>query len=287
MRNFGFKFLRQNKELVLLVVLAFFIRLIGISHSLPFVYNVDEPTVVRSTIMLRESLNPGHFDWPHFYYYINGIFYSVFVLFRALLGFFKLQNVFPVLWQDPEVFYLISRVVTTIFASLTLIPVYKSIRLFLSKQNSLLTVLNLSSAPQRPVPLPPLNGLFRWITSKLFGAAAKNLSLKEELNKELSKASLETLSIILYKNGVGRSLIDYIRGVNSSFTLRALSIRGLIEKSIDKEDSRRYIYKPTFELLSFMGVKSVEELPDYELVNKSIETAQENLVSELENDENF
>ena len=110
---------------------------------------------------------------------------------------------------------------------------------------------------------------------------------KEELNKELSKASLETLSIILYKNGVGRSLIDYIRGVNSSFTLRALSIRGLIEKSIDKEDSRRYIYKPTFELLSFMGVKSVEELPDYELVNKSIETAQENLVSELENDENF
>jgi len=147
MRNFGFKFLRQNKELVLLVVLAFFIRLIGISHSLPFVYNVDEPTVVRSTIMLRESLNPGHFDWPHFYYYINGIFYSVFVLFRALLGFFKLQNVFPVLWQDPEVFYLISRVVTTIFASLTLIPVYKSIRLFLSKQNSLLTVLVFALIP--------------------------------------------------------------------------------------------------------------------------------------------
>src|SRR3989344_1841731 len=47
---------------------------------------------------------------------------------------------------------------------------------------------------------------------------------KEELNKELSKASLETLSIILYKNGVSRAEIDYIRGVNSSFTLRALSV---------------------------------------------------------------
>ncbi|MFA4975185.1 MAG: SMC-Scp complex subunit ScpB [Candidatus Paceibacterota bacterium] len=100
---------------------------------------------------------------------------------------------------------------------------------------------------------------------------------KEELNKELSKASLETLSIILYKKGVGRSLIDYIRGVNSSFTLRALSIRGLIEKNIDSEDSRRYIYKPTFELLSFMGVKSVEELPDYELINSSIESMAQNL----------
>lgn len=104
---------------------------------------------------------------------------------------------------------------------------------------------------------------------------------KEELNKELSKASLETLSVVLYKNGVSRSLIDYIRGVNSSFTLRALSIRGLIERSIDPQDNRRYIYKPTFELLSFMGVKSVEELPDYNLVNSSIESAAQGLEEEL------
>src|SRR3989344_8744534 len=52
---------------------------------------------------------------------------------------------------------------------------------------------------------------------------------KEELNKALSKASLEALSIVLYKNGANRAEIDYIRGVNSSFTLRALSVRGLIE----------------------------------------------------------
>ena len=110
---------------------------------------------------------------------------------------------------------------------------------------------------------------------------------KEELNKELSKASLETLSIILYKNGVGRALIDYIRGVNSSFTLRALSIRGLIEKTTDPEDSRRYIYKPTFELLSFMGVKSVEELPDYNSVNSSIEATAQNFNEELKNETNL
>ncbi|MEK7471352.1 MAG: SMC-Scp complex subunit ScpB [Patescibacteria group bacterium] len=100
---------------------------------------------------------------------------------------------------------------------------------------------------------------------------------KEELNKELSKASLETLSIILYKNGVSRAEIDYIRGVNSSFTLRALSIRGLIEKTTDVKDSRKYIYKPSFDLLSFMGVKSVEELPDYGEVNNSINIAANNL----------
>jgi len=93
---------------------------------------------------------------------------------------------------------------------------------------------------------------------------------KEELSKDLSKASLETLSIALYKNGASRAEIDYIRGVNSSFTLRALSVRGLIEKSLDPQDSRRYIYKPSFELLSFMGVKSVEELPDYGEVNNEL-----------------
>ncbi|MEK7175229.1 MAG: SMC-Scp complex subunit ScpB [Patescibacteria group bacterium] len=90
---------------------------------------------------------------------------------------------------------------------------------------------------------------------------------KEELDKELSKASLETLSIILYKDGVSQSEIDFIRGVNSGFTLRALSIRGLIERSTSEKDARVYIYKPSFDLLSFMGITSVKELPDYFNIN--------------------
>ena len=104
---------------------------------------------------------------------------------------------------------------------------------------------------------------------------------KEELNRDLSKASLETLSIVLYKNGASRAEIDYIRGVNSSFTLRALSVRGLVEKTIDVKDNRRFIYKPSFELLSFMGVKSVEELPDWQEVNNSLNIAAKNLEEEL------
>ena len=103
---------------------------------------------------------------------------------------------------------------------------------------------------------------------------------KEELNKDLSKASLETLSIVLYKNGATRAEIDYIRGVNSSFTLRALSVRGLVEKISDPKDNRRFFYKPSFDLLSFMGVKSIEELPEYQEVNNNIEIAAKNLEEE-------
>ena len=104
---------------------------------------------------------------------------------------------------------------------------------------------------------------------------------KEELNKELSKASLETLSIVLYKNGVTRAEIDYIRGVNSSFTLRMLAIRGLVEKTVDVKDSRRYIYKPTFDLLSYMGVKNVEELPEYGETNKNLNEAGTRMEEEM------
>ncbi len=106
---------------------------------------------------------------------------------------------------------------------------------------------------------------------------------KEELTKDLSKASLETLAIVMYKNGSTRSEIDYIRGVNSSFILRNLLIRGLIEKIPDPKDQRRLIYKPTFELLSFMGVSRIENIPEWNEINavlsneiaKSVEKTEE------------
>lgn len=107
---------------------------------------------------------------------------------------------------------------------------------------------------------------------------------KEELNKDLSKASLETLSIILYKNGASRAEIDYIRGVNSSFILRALSVRGLIQKETDASDNRRYIYKPTFDLLSYLGVRSVEELPNYKETLQLLLDADRNLEEEKKKD---
>ena len=96
---------------------------------------------------------------------------------------------------------------------------------------------------------------------------------KEELSRDLSKASLETLSIILYKEGsknVTRSEIDYIRGVNSSFILRNLLVRGLIEKTVDKNDARRYVYRPTLDTLQFMGITEIKELPDYEETIKKL-----------------
>jgi segregation and condensation protein B len=94
---------------------------------------------------------------------------------------------------------------------------------------------------------------------------------KDEITKELTKSSLETLSIILYKNQVSRSEVDYIRGVNSSFILRNLLVRGLIEKIIDPKDSRRFLYQPTLDTLSFMGITNIDQLPNYNVVKAQLE----------------
>ncbi len=94
--------------------------------------------------------------------------------------------------------------------------------------------------------------------------------VKEELSRDLSKATLETLSVILYRGKVTRSEIDYIRGVNSQFILRALAIRGLIERELDPKDERAYLYKPSTELLSHLGLSNRESLPDFEKINADI-----------------
>ena len=97
---------------------------------------------------------------------------------------------------------------------------------------------------------------------------------KEELEKDIGRAGLETLSIILYQGPVSRSQIDYIRGVNSSFILRNLLIRGLIEKINNPHDQRGFLYQATIELLSFLGVESREALPQFENIKNEIERIQ-------------
>jgi len=93
---------------------------------------------------------------------------------------------------------------------------------------------------------------------------------KKELSRDLGKASLETLSIILYQGPMTRADIDYIRGVNSTFIIRSLMVRGLIERTPHERDQRSFMYKATFDALAHLGIRSVAELPEYEHVRKDI-----------------
>lgn len=93
---------------------------------------------------------------------------------------------------------------------------------------------------------------------------------KDEMSREIGKAGLETLSIILYTGGASRREIDYIRGVNSNFILRNLSIRGLVDREPDPKDQRSFKYKANINLLSHLGIRKIQELPEFENIKNQI-----------------
>ena len=86
--------------------------------------------------------------------------------------------------------------------------------------------------------------------------------VSSETQGELTRASLEALTILAYRGPLTRPELEQIRGVQSSMILRNLMMRGLVE---EKEDTRlgQPTYAVTFEFLNHLGVPSVEALPDY------------------------
>lgn len=86
--------------------------------------------------------------------------------------------------------------------------------------------------------------------------------IKDETTGELSRPSLETLTIIAYRSPIAKIDIDRIRGINCSLILRNLLLRGLIEAKADKDKNETY-YSVTFDFVRFLGLNDVKELPDF------------------------
>lgn len=91
---------------------------------------------------------------------------------------------------------------------------------------------------------------------------------KDEMKRDIGKAGAETLAIVLYKGPISRAEIDRIRGVNSSFILRNLLIRGLVEREIEKNNA---LFSVTTLLLSHLGITHKTELPNYASVLDQLE----------------
>jgi len=94
--------------------------------------------------------------------------------------------------------------------------------------------------------------------------------IKDEITGELTRPSLETLTIIAYRGPIAKSELEQIRGVNCSLILRNLMIRGLVEAREDRERMETY-YDVTFDFLRFLGVSETKELPDYEKLSGELE----------------
>jgi len=99
--------------------------------------------------------------------------------------------------------------------------------------------------------------------------------IKDETTGELSRPSLETLTIIAYRGPISKAELNQIRGVNCALILRNLLLRGLIEaknikpKEGEEELSLNTLYSVTFDFIRYLGINDVKELPDFEKLNRT------------------
>ena len=101
---------------------------------------------------------------------------------------------------------------------------------------------------------------YKLVTKPDFASLLRDYS-KTPINQSLSRASLEVLSIVAYKQPITRAEVDDIRGVNSSGAIAKLQAFDLIQEAGKKDAvGRPNLYATTDYFLDYMGINSLDEL---------------------------
>lgn len=116
-------------------------------------------------------------------------------------------------------------------------------------------------AERRGFRLMELAGGYQLVTDERFAEILKRFYQSRE-KKRLSQASLETLSVIAYRQPVTRADIEFIRGVGVDGALKTLLEKGLVRVAGRKEvPGRPMLYGTTPEFLEHFGLNSLKDLP--------------------------
>ena len=123
-------------------------------------------------------------------------------------------------------------------------------------------------AQQRGLRIQKYEGKFQLTTApECAPLIEKYLGL--ETTAHLSRAALETLAIIAYRQPITRPGIDAVRGVNSDGVLKSLLIKGLIQETGRAETpGRPILYAITSDFLGHFGLNSLDDLPPFELLEQ-------------------
>jgi segregation and condensation protein B len=111
------------------------------------------------------------------------------------------------------------------------------------------------------------------------GIVEKFLGL--EATARLSRAALETLTIIAYRQPVTRPAVDAVRGVSSDGVLKSLLSKGLVQEVGRTEGpGRPILYGTTAEFLQHFGLASLAELPAFERAEDADQKAGDNILKD-------
>lgn len=104
-------------------------------------------------------------------------------------------------------------------------------------------------------------GGYQFMTKPAYQASV-GLLLKQQSKKRLSRAALETLAIIAYKQPISKPMLEQIRGVNCDYATKKLLEKELIEiKGKSEAAGRPVLYGTTDKFLEHFGINSLKELP--------------------------
>lgn len=102
---------------------------------------------------------------------------------------------------------------------------------------------------------------WRYYTRAEYAPYVENLLLDGARSK-LTRAALETLAVVAYRQPVTRARVSAIRGVNVDGVMRTLLARGLINEAGTDEQTHATTYETTELFLERLGLASLTELPD-------------------------
>lgn len=111
------------------------------------------------------------------------------------------------------------------------------------------------------IELQEVAGGFRLVTAPAYRHLVEKVHVVPD-RRGLSRAALETLAVIAYRQPISRPEIDQLRGVRSDSALQSLLERGLIEEA-GRADTvgRPVLYRTTRRFLLEFGLRSLADLP--------------------------
>lgn len=118
-----------------------------------------------------------------------------------------------------------------------------------------------------------INYGYQFMSKPFYHHVIGNL-VKVQSNKKLSKAAIETLSIIAYKQPVTKTMIESIRGVSCGYTIQKLLEKELCE-IVGRDDGpgRPLLYATSAKFMNYFGLKDIKDLPHLKEVDPDEENS--------------
>jgi segregation and condensation protein B len=128
-------------------------------------------------------------------------------------------------------------------------------------RGALLRLSDAYAVAGRGIDLRRTGGGWRFYTRDAYAPYVERFLLDGQ-RARLTRAALETLAVIAYRQPVTRARVSAVRGVNCDGVMRTLVLRGLTEESGTDRETGAILYRTTGYFLERLGLASLEDLPD-------------------------